>query len=748
MFSSRLARFLVIAALFASGVWLLLAAPRGPAPESASRQQALQAFAPAPASVESSAAVGVAQGKVPPVVVNLRDIPAGVYDPNNQLDRWRRGEIDLDEREGMRSAAELAQLKQASARLPASRNVQVAPDGPGLNAPTAGVGFDSIDYTECCGGGGNVPPDPELAVGPNHVIAVVNVAFEIYNTSGASLRGPTTFASFMNADPNCSGVFDPNVLYDESADRFILGIDADGTHYCLAVSQSGDPTLAWNLYSFATGSARDFFDYPHAGVGNDAIYMGGNIFRCGGGPFGGCSFKEARVWAFDKAAMYAGQSAASATVSLGNQPDSPQPLNLHGWNQGSWPTSGPHYFFTNATYDGANYNVYSWGDPFGANNFSPVGTINLVAATDVSAGMPVDVPQLSGQTIQANDFRPQDFEYRNGYAWSVQTIACNPGNGTVDCIRWAQIDPANATVVNAGVYASDGEYRTFGDLAVDACDGMAVGYTKSSSAMYPGIWVTGRLSTDPAGTLQAESQLKAGDIAYTSFETSAPRRWGDYTEMTIAPDGSTFWYLGEYSKNTGTSNGRWGTYIGSFSYSCDPGSVDNPPSVTLTSPADGATVSGTAVDVTANASDDNGVTQVEFFVDGNSIGVDTTAPYEASWDSTSVADGSHTISATATDTIGQTRSDSINVSVDNVADPTISLSVTAYKVRGVQHADLTWSGATSTNVDIFRDGGRIATTPNDGTYTDNLNRKGGGSATYQVCEAGTSSCSNLAVATW
>ena len=47
--------------------------------------------------------------------------------------------------------------------------------------------------------------------------------------------------------------------------------------------------------------------------------------------------------------------------------------------------------------------------------------------------------------------------------------------------------------------------------------------------------------------------------------TTAPRRWGDYTEMTIDPDGETFWYLGEYSKNTGTTSGRWGTYIGSYS---------------------------------------------------------------------------------------------------------------------------------------------------------------------------------------
>jgi choice-of-anchor B domain-containing protein len=98
---------------------------------------------------------------------------------------------------------------------------------------------------------------------------------------------------------------------------------------------------------------------------------------------------------------------------------------------------------------------------------------------------------------------------------------------------------------------------------------------------------------------------------------------------------------------------------------------DNPPSVTVTDPAEGATVSGSSVNVAATASDDNDVTQVEFFVDGNSIGVDTTSPYSVTWDSTTVPDGPHVVSATATDTIGQTSSDSNNVTVDNVADPTM-----------------------------------------------------------------------------
>jgi serine protease len=95
---------------------------------------------------------------------------------------------------------------------------------------------------------------------------------------------------------------------------------------------------------------------------------------------------------------------------------------------------------------------------------------------------------------------------------------------------------------------------------------------------------------------------------------------------------------------------------------------DNPPSVTLTSPADGATVSGT-VAVTADAADDHGVTRVDFYADEAFLGSDDAAPYEWSWNSADAADGLHTISATAVDTISQTMTHGVTVTVDNVNDP-------------------------------------------------------------------------------
>ena len=120
------------------------------------------------------------------------------------------------------------------------------------------------------------------------------------------------------------------------------------------------------------------------------------------------------------------------------------------------------------------------------------------------------------------------------------------------------------------------------------------------------------------------------------------------------------------------------------------------------------------------------------------------------------ADGSYTVTLTVTDDDGATDSDSQTVTVAAEGDgggggeepADISLSATGYKVRGIKHADLTWSGATSTSVDIKRDGGTVATIANSGSYTDNTGQRGGGSHTYQVCEAGSSTCSTTVTVTF
>jgi serine protease len=264
----------------------------------------------------------------------------------------------------------------------------------------------------------------------------------------------------------------------------------------------------------------------------------------------------------------------------------------------------------------------------------------------------------------------------------------------------------------------------------------------------------------------------------------------------------------------------------------DPG--DTPPTVSISNPTNGSTVSGTLI-VSATASDDVGVAQVAFFANGSAIGTDTNGAdgWSVSWNSTAVPDGTVTLMATATDTANQTTSHSIEVTVNNApvanqppvaaftvacsgltctfnastsSDPDgeitayawnfgdgstgtgvtasrtyaaagtytvvltvtddegatgsashsvtvsalsgIQLSATGYKVRGRQQADLTWSGATSATVNVYRNGVSVATTANSGAYTDIIGTVGGGSVTYKICEAGTTVCSNEVTVTF
>jgi len=106
--------------------------------------------------------------------------------------------------------------------------------------------------------------------------------------------------------------------------------------------------------------------------------------------------------------------------------------------------------------------------------------------------------------------------------------------------------------------------------------------------------------------------------------------------------------------------------------------------------------------------------------------------------------GTRTVTLTVTDNVGAT--DSESKSVGTTAPSTgINLTVTVTKVKRVNTARLSWNGATS-SVDVFRGGAKIATVSGT-TYSDSLGR-GGGTQTYQVCNAGTSTCSNPVAVTY
>jgi hypothetical protein len=130
-------------------------------------------------------------------------------------------------------------------------------------------------------------------------------------------------------------------------------------------------------------------------------------------------------------------------------------------------------------------------------------------------------------------------------------------------VRWYELRNPNGApaVFQQGTFSPDSTYRWMGSIAMDKVGNMALGYSASSSGLLPSIRYTGRLVTDPLGTMQTENTIKAG----AGSQQRNLNRWGDYSSMAVDPvDGCTFWYTNEYLKANGTFN--WSTQIASFKF--------------------------------------------------------------------------------------------------------------------------------------------------------------------------------------
>src|SRR5207245_2284110 len=98
-------------------------------------------------------------------------------------------------------------------------------------------------------------------------------------------------------------------------------------------------------------------------------------------------------------------------------------------------------------------------------------------------------------------------------------------------------------------------------------------------------------------------------------------------------------------------SGTRGWSVDAVMQAASTGSDTTPPSVSITSPANGSTVSG-KISVTASATDNVGVTKVEFYVDGTLLATDTSSPWTFSWDTSLAVAGNHTLSVKAYDAQG------------------------------------------------------------------------------------------------
>jgi uncharacterized repeat protein (TIGR01451 family) len=477
-----------------------------------------------------------------------------------------------------------------SARPPGAPapSVTAAPNMPAPAQTFAGLSHDGACTGGTCGAG--YPPDTVGDVGPNHYVEAVNTAVGIYGKTGTQLAAFTFNSLWGGASGTAcdtANAGDPTVVYDPLGDRWFVAdfafakVSAPPYFECIAVSKTGNPvTGGWWLYAVRADDASHPYlpDYPKMAIWPDGLYMTANMFDCRSG----CSFKEARVWAFNRVNLEAGVFRGQV-VDMGTTANySLLPSNLRG---ASPPAGTPNYVVAESRTTFA-FRVFTfdvdWADP---DSISFTGPVN-VSQTGYSFAQGDLVPQ-PGTTTKLDSLEDRlmmQAQYRNisgtESLWASHTVGNAPTG-----VQWAQIDVTDGTIRTTPVQQQiwtnvngDGVSRWMPSLAVDHVGNMALGYSASSGAVFPSIRYAGRLATDAPNTLaQGEATLFAGGGSQVFNCGGGPcHRWGDYTSMSVDPvDDCTFWYVGEYYVTTGSTN--WRTRIGSFTFpSCSaPGGSAN-----------------------------------------------------------------------------------------------------------------------------------------------------------------------------
>ena len=429
---------------------------------------------------------------------------------------------------------------------------------------------------------GVVPPDTEGEVGANYYIQAINsnlgTTVTIYDKStGGVVSGPFTLSDLWNAGGPCvSGGGDPIALYDPLASRWLLSEFASaGNHLCVYLSRNNDPIGGgWLNYDFIT---PEFPDYPKYAVWPDGYYVTTNE-------------SAPAVYALDRAKMLAGQAAtfqrftAPSLSGFGFQALTPADLDGN-----TPPPPGSDAFFVRHRDDELSPPAVAGSDQLEvwqlhADFTTPANSVfsmatsiavaefnsNLCGVANVDC---IPQPGTSQHLDALREIVMWRAQYRNfnTYQTLVGNFVTNADGAGTAGIRWFELRRTGLGawgLFQEGTYAPDSDSRWTGSIAMDGSGNMALGFSISSSAVFPGMRYTGRLSADGLGAMtQPEVTVAGGSFSQTGID-----RWGDYSAMNVDPvNDCTFWATNEYI----TAGGTWATRITRFRYD-PPTCVDAP----------------------------------------------------------------------------------------------------------------------------------------------------------------------------
>lgn len=400
------------------------------------------------------------------------------------------------------------------------------------------------------------PPDPHLAAGPNHLVAVVNSSLAFFTKTGTATF-QVDFGTFFSTLSPGNFIFDPKVIYDVHANRFVVIVleqdDATQTSKVLfAISDDSDPNGTWFKYRLEAkatiGSVVCWGDYPGFGYNKDGYAIALNMFPFASGPAPGI-----QVMAIRKSSVISG-GAAVVTKFLNTASDSFSIQVAENLN-----ASSDKVFMVNAATT-TKLKVWTMGGLAGTPT-APTTQNVTVSSYEFPTGFGWECKSPGSRILDGLDSRLVNVYYRGTRL--LTTHSFEAATDARSRVRWYEMSlPAaggTASVVQSGEIKEPGtteRHYFMPAIAKNAANDIAVVFTKSGAAgPVADIMFSARKASDAAGAMGTPVLLKSSET--NPYGSSGFNRWGDYAAICVDPaDNGTFWMI----HMTGGS-GFWTTEI-------------------------------------------------------------------------------------------------------------------------------------------------------------------------------------------
>jgi len=417
------------------------------------------------------------------------------------------------------------------------------------------------------------PPDMGIGVSKKHVFQMVNLAGQIYSTSGQVVKPTFSLADFwfipIRGGPLGIGLSDPVVVFDAGSGRWFASIlnVFQVNRVRFAVSATDNPLGTWFIYQVSTGVAGRLPDQPYIGYSDDKFVITANDFQFDPA-FLAAAYVGVQFWVINKAKMLSGSLLASSDVQT-NTPDDTK-FSIR---------PAQHLSSTSIFYMVENCQTVSpivlisicpatgsgGATLYAISGLPPTATIieNTVEIDQTFFAPDADQPGTT-TLLATNDNRVLSVVWRQNKLWFALNDGCVPDGDTDDrsCARLVQLSTSGTsapTVLQDFDLGIPGAYAFYPALSTDTSQNLVLVFGTSSSTEFPSLKVSGQLSTQPVETLGPTVTVVVGNAADLST------RYGDYFWAATEPNNpSTFWIAGEHRQITLFQG--WSTQVARISF--------------------------------------------------------------------------------------------------------------------------------------------------------------------------------------